>query len=115
MCYKENAMLDANLQISTLDDIIVCEEEQILGTIGECASKRGMYTIDFKLNPYSINAGSFKASVYFGENMSYLVYDGFSQLFTVQDSCTDRGGTANPTKGYIRPINNTFPCVWSKE
>ncbi|MBQ7388087.1 MAG: ATP-binding cassette domain-containing protein [Paludibacteraceae bacterium] len=115
MCYKENAMLDANLRISTLDDIIVCEEEQILGTIGECDSKIGMYTVDFKLNPYTINSGNYKASVYFGESMSYLIFDDFHQLFFVEDTCTDRGSSANPTKGYIRPINNTFPCTWSKE
>ena len=115
MCYKENAMLDANLRISTLDDIIVCEEEQVIGTVGASDSKIGMYTIDFKLNPYTLNAGSYKASIYFGESMSYLIFDGFNQLFAVEDSCSDRGGTANPTKGYIRPINNTFPCTWSPE
>ena len=115
MCYKENAMLDANLRISTLDDIIVCEEEQVIGTIGASDSKIGMYTIDFKLNPYTLNAGSYKASIYFGESMSYLIFDGFNQLFAVEDSCSDRGGTANPTKGYIRPINNTFPCRWSPQ
>jgi lipopolysaccharide transport system ATP-binding protein len=113
MCYKENAMLDANLRISTLDDIIVCEEEQAIGQVGECDSKIGVYTIDFKLNPYMLNAGSYKASIYFGESMSYLIFDGFSQLFAIEDSCIDRGGSANPTKGYLRPINNTFPCTWS--
>ena len=115
MCYKQNAMLDANLRISTLDDIIVCEEEQAIGVVGECDSKIGMYTIDFKLNPYMLNAGSYKASIYFGESMSYLIFDGFSQLFAVEDSCSDRGGTANATKGYLRPINNSFPCTWSPE
>ena len=115
MCYKENAMLDANLRISTLDDIIVCEEEQAIGVVGESDSKVGMYTIDFKLNPYTLNAGSYKAAVYFGESMSYLIFDGFSQLFAVEDSCSDRGGTSNATKGYIRPINNAFPCTWSPE
>ena len=114
MCYKENAMLDANLQISTLDDIIVCEEEQVIGTVGASDSKIGMYTIDFKLNPYTINSGGYKANIYFGESMSYLIFDGFHQLFNVEDTCTDRGGTANPTKGYMRPFNNTFPCTWSK-
>ena len=115
MCYKQNAMLDANLRISTLDDIIVCEEEQAIGAIGECDSKIGIYTIDFKLNPYMLNSGSYKAEIYFGESMSYLIFDGFSQLFAVEDSCSDRGGTSNATKGYIRPINNTFPCTWSPE
>ena len=115
MCYKENAMLDANLRISTLDDIIVCEEEQAIGVVGECDSKIGMYTIDFKLNPYTLNSGSYKASVYFGESMAYLIFEGFSQLFAVEDSCSDRGGTSNATKGFIRPINNIFPCTWSPE
>jgi hypothetical protein len=66
------------------------------------------------LNPYTINSGGYKANIYFGESMSYLIFDGFHQLFNVEDTCTDRGGTANPTKGYMRPFNNTFPCVWSK-
>jgi hypothetical protein len=108
-------MLDGNLRISTLDHVIICEEEQAIGAIGECDSKIGIYTIDFKLNPYMLNSGSYKAEIYFGESMSYLIFDGFSQLFAVEDSCSDRGGTSNATKGYIRPINNIFPCTWSPE
>ncbi|MBO5013183.1 MAG: ATP-binding cassette domain-containing protein [Paludibacteraceae bacterium] len=108
MCYKENAMLDANLQISTLDDIIVCEEEQVIGTVGAFDSKIGMFTIDFKLSPYTINSGSYKANVYFGESMLYLIFDGFHQLFSVEDTCSDRCTVANPTLGYMRPRNNQY-------
>lgn len=108
MCYKENAMLDANLRISSLDDIIICEEEQSLGTLGLCDSQMGIYTIDFKLNPYTINSGNFKAEIYFGENMCYVIYEGFSQKFSVENTDTDRCSAANPTLGYVRPINNMF-------
>ena len=108
MCYKENAMLDANLQISTLDDIIVCEEEQVLGTIGASDSKIGMYTIDFELNPYTINTGNYKAEIYFGESMCYVVFKGFVQHFNVGNTDSDRCSAANPTLGYMRPINNRF-------
>ena len=114
MCYKENSLLDANLRIRTLDDVVVCEEEQCLGTKELGDSKIGLYTIDFKLDPYTLNSGNYKADVFFGENMCYVIFDGFSQNFTVEETLLDRCFTPNPMQGYLRPKNNAFVQILEK-
>lgn len=102
-CQKPNAMLDVDMKITTLDDIIVCQMGQMLGKFGEKDSKVGLYTVDFELPAYSINAGQYKASVWFGENQRYVVFRGFEQKFVVENTLSDMGYNQNVLPGFIRP------------
>ena len=105
MCYKENAMLDANMKVSTMDDITVFQVGQVLGKIGEKDSKNGIYTVEFKIDPYTINAGRYKAEIFFGENQRYLVFGGFQQFFDIENTLSDMGFNQSILPGLMRPKN----------
>ena len=107
MCNKENAMLDANLEVKTLDDITIFQVGRVLGNIGEKDSKKGIYTIEFKVNPYTLNAGKFKCEVFFGENQRYVVYSGFEQSFEVENTLSDMGFNQTVMSGFLR-LKNDF-------
>ena len=105
-CFKENAMLDVDMQINTLDDITVCQMGQLFGQVGEKDSKVGVYTVEFELNPYTINAGEYKTEIWFGENQSYVVYSGFEQKFTIENTLSDMGYNQISLPGMLRPKND---------
>lgn len=107
MCYKENAMLDADIRISTMDDITVCQMGTLLGKLGEKDSKIGMYTVEFVIKPYIINAGRYKVKLWFGENQRYVVYGGFEQCFEVENTLTDMGFNQSVMPGVLR-LKNDF-------
>lgn len=106
MCYKENAMLDANVKVTTMDDVTIFQIGQILGQIGQKDSKRGIYTIEFKVNSYTLNAGRYKTEIFFGENQRYLVYGGFEQCFEIENSLSDMGFNQSVMPGFMRPKND---------
>ena len=106
MCYKENAMLDANIEVSTMDDMTVFQVGQVLGEIGQKDSKKGVYTIEFKVDPYTLNAGRYKTEIFFGESQRYLVYGGFEQCFEIENTLTDMGFNQNVQPGLLRPKND---------
>ena len=105
MCYKENAMLDANMKVSTMDDMTVFQVGQLLGDVGQKDSKKGVYTVDFKIDPYTLNAGRYKTKIFFGENQRYLVYGGFEQCFEIENSLSDMGFNQRVVPGFLRPKN----------
>ena len=107
MCYKEDAMLDVNLRIATLDDITITQVGQVFGEVGKKDSKKGFYTFEFKINPYIINAGKYKVDLFFGENQRYLVYNGFEQSFEVENTLTDMGFNQSVLPGFLR-LKNEF-------
>lgn len=102
-CFKENAMLDVSMNVKTLDDIIVFGTGGFFGKIGEKDSKRGLYTLEFSLPPYYINAGKYHAELWFGENQRYVVYSGLEQNFEVLNTSTDQGYGYDVSPGYLRP------------
>lgn len=106
MCYKENAMLDANMEVSTMDDMTVFQVGQVLGEVGQKDSKKGIYTVEFKINPYTLNAGRYKTEIFFGENQRYLVYGGFEQCFEIEISLSDMGFNQSIMPGFMRPKND---------
>ena len=107
MCYKKDAMLDVNMFIRTMDDIIICQVGQMLGRVGEKDSKIGVYTVEFEIPPYTLNAGKYKAEVFFGENQKYLVFDGFFQNFEVDNTLEDMGFNQGALAGMLR-LKNEF-------
>ena len=106
MCYKENAMLDVNMHVKTMDDVSVFQVGKMFGKSGEKDSKKGIYTMDFEINPYTINAGRYKTEIFFGENQKYVVYSGFEQCFEVENSISDMGFNQNIMPGLLRPKND---------
>jgi len=107
MCYKPDAMLDVNMQIKTMEDIIVAQVGQVLGRVGEKDSKVGMYEIEFEVPPYTLNAGKYRAEIWFGENQRYLVFNGFNQCFEVANTLTDMGFNQDTLPGMLR-LKNDF-------
>ena len=108
MCYKSDAMLDADMQIKTMDDIVVCQVGKVFGEVGKKDSKKGMYTVEFDIPPYTINAGRYKAAIWFGENQRYLVYGDFEQCFEVANTLSDMGFNQSVLPGLLRLNNNDF-------
>ena len=111
MCYKENAMLDVNMKVVTLDNVTVFQVGQVIGEIGEKDSKKGFYSVDFELKPYTINAGKYRAEIFFGENQRYVVYAGFEQCFSVENTLSDMGYNQSVLPGLLRPKND-FKIVY---
>ena len=107
MCYKPDAMLDANMLIRTMDDIMVTQVGAMLGKAGEKDSKKGMYSVEFEIPPYTLNAGKYKAEIFFGENQRYMVYRGFEQCFDVENTLSDMGFNQNVLPGMLR-LKNDF-------
>ena len=106
MCYKQSAMLDINIEVKTMDDITVFQVGNVLGEVGEKDSKRGLYEAKFRVAPYTLNAGKYKAVVFFGENQRYLVLGGIEQCFIVENTISDMGFNQNAQPGYLRLRNN---------
>ena len=113
MCYKENSMLATAVEIRTLDDSVVCQPAAFLGRSGEKDSKIGLYTMDFIIPAYTLNAGQYKADVFFGENQKYIVYSGFGQSFKIENSLTDMGYNQSILPGIIR-LKNDFKVTFEK-
>ncbi len=105
-CCKENAMLDVNMKVVTLDNVTVFQVGQAIGEIGEKDSKIGFYSVDFELKPYTINAGKYRAEIFFGENQRYVVYSGFEQCFSVENTLSDMGYNQGTMPGVLRLNNN---------
>ncbi len=103
MCYKQDAMLDVNLEVTTMDDITVFQMGQLLGSVGEKDSKKGIYTVDFKIDGYTINSGKYMANIFFGENQKYLIYSGFNQCFEVENLIIGQGFNHSRMPGFLRP------------
>jgi len=106
MCYKENAILDVNMRVVTLDNVVVFQVGQSFGRIGEKDSKKGQYTIEFEVAPYTINAGKYKSEIFFGENQRYVVFSGFEQNFEVNNTLSDMGFNQGIMPGLLRPKND---------
>ena len=108
MCLKPNAMLDVNMQVKTMDDSVAFMAGHVLGEVGEKDSKRGMYTVEFDVKPYTLNAGKYKAEIFFGENQQRIVFSGFDQCFDVENTMSDMGFNQNTLPGMLRFNNNDF-------
>ena len=108
MCYKPDAMLDVDMMIRTMDDIAVVQVGHMLGQTGTKDSKIGMYSVDFDIPPYTLNAGRYKAEIWFGENQRYVVYGGFEQNFQIDNTLSDMGFNQSTLPGMLRLNNNDF-------
>lgn len=113
-CEKPNAMLDVNMKISSLDDTIICQVGQMLGKPGCKDSKVGIYTVEFVIPAYTLNAGKYKASFFFGENQRYVVFSGAETQFTIENSLSDMGFNQAVLPGVLR-LKNSFSISFQEK
>lgn len=111
MCYKEKAILDVNMKVSTIEGIVIFQVGQAIGKVGEKDSKKGVYTVEFVCPPYTLNAGKYKSEIFFGENQRYVVYSGFESCFEVENTLSDMGYNQSIQPGYLR-LKNDFTIVY---
>ena len=105
MNFVENAMLDTNFAVSTVDDIDLFS----IGTMlygYEKASKRGIYTVEYLIPPRYLNAREYIAEVHFGENQQYILLSDFTMRFRVENTMKDSGFNHNIPRGFLRPPMN---------
>ncbi|MBO6305921.1 MAG: ATP-binding cassette domain-containing protein [Paludibacteraceae bacterium] len=108
MCYKPDAMLDVDMKVTTMDDVTVFTVGKLFGKVGEKDSKVGIYTVEFNIPPYTVNAGRYKSMIWFGENQRYCVYSGFEQCFEVANTLSDMGFNQGVQPGLLRLNNRDF-------
>lgn len=113
-CEKPNAMLDVNMKVCSLDDTIICQAGQMLGKPGCKDSKVGIYTVEFVIPAYTLNAGKYKASFFFGENQRYVVFSGIETQFTIENSLSDMGFNQAVMPGVLR-LKNSFSISFQEE
>lgn len=107
MCYKKDKMLDVNLEVKNMEDTTIFQVGRVLGEFGQKDSKIGIYDVQFIVPPYTMNAGKYKVTVFWGENQAHLVYEADSIFFEVRNALTDMGFNHATLPGYLR-LRNDF-------
>ena len=108
VCYRKDAMLDVNMLIKTMDDVAVVQVGHLFGNEGAKDSKIGLYSADFSIPPYILNAGRYKVEIWFGENQRYVVFGDFEQIFQVDNTLSDMCFNQTTLPGVLRFNNNDF-------
>ena len=85
--YKENINLATTLEIRNLKDEILFHQGHRVA-YDDTKSKKGIYSVVFKFEPFIFNSGQYKINIIFGENATYLLYQakeimGFNIAFEV--------------------------------
>ena len=106
-CFKSDKMLDVNIEVKNMEDTTIFQVGNVLGEVGEKDSKIGIYDVKFVVPPYVLNAGKYKAIVFWGENQAYLVYREEDVYFEVRNTLSDMGFNHQTAPGYIR-LKNDF-------
>jgi lipopolysaccharide transport system ATP-binding protein len=108
---KSNINLDATIFIFSLDDICLFETGCIISS--DYDSKNGIYKVRGRVPSYTLNAGSYKVNLIFGENQSYILWRMNDIVsFDVENTLTDRGLNMNVPPGFLRPrVNWEFNLV----
>ena len=105
MNFVENAMIDADFAVSTLEDVDMFSIGTMLHGY-EKVSKRGIYTVEYVLPPRYLNAKEYIAEVHFGENQQYMLFSDFTIRFRVENTMKDSGFNHNIPRGFLRPPMN---------
>jgi lipopolysaccharide transport system ATP-binding protein len=100
--YKPDIMIDATFELSTIDEICVFHSGKVLTP--EKDSKEGIYEVQFKLPPYTLNAGKYKMKLIFGENQSHVLWMNDNVLnFEVENTLTGQGYNMSTLPGVLKP------------
>lgn len=108
--YKENINLATTLEIRNLKDEILFHQGHRVA-YDDTKSKKGIYSVVYKFEPFIFNSGQYKINIIFGENSTYLLYQakeimGFNIAFEVLGTMTRKLPGAlvlniNPSSSFI--------------
>ncbi len=99
--YKPNIILDATIELRTLDDIIVFHTGKVVSPDKD--SRIGEYTVEFSLPPFSINTGRYRVRIWFGEAQRYVLWGFFEHVFEVENTLTGQGYNLATFPGILKP------------
>jgi lipopolysaccharide transport system ATP-binding protein len=100
--YKANTMLDTTFELSTIEDICVFHTGTML--THEKNSKQGFYEVQFKIPPYTLNAGKYKMKLIFGENQRYVLWRDDNILnFEIENTLKGQGYNMATLPGILKP------------
>jgi lipopolysaccharide transport system ATP-binding protein len=99
---KQGINLDATIFVYALDDTCLFEAGCIISSNSD--SKKGVYRVNACVPPFTLNAGTYKINLIFGENQAYVLWRMNDIVsFDVENTLSDRGLNLNVPPGYLRP------------
>jgi lipopolysaccharide transport system ATP-binding protein len=99
---KPNINLDTTILVFALDDTCLFESGCIISKDSD--SEAGVYKVCAFIPPFTLNSGSFKVNLVFGENQAYVLLKVNEVVtFDVENTLSDRGSNLNVPPGYFRP------------
>ena len=101
MNYKPNIMMDANFRLSTVDDVIVFQRGKLITPDKD--SRVGLYSVEFDMPPFWLNAGRFRFDIYFGEAQRYILWGNYTHTFEVENTLTGQGYNLSVPVGVLKP------------
>ena len=94
--------LDVTIYVFALDDTCLFEAGCLISK--NLDAKNGTYRVNGLIPPFTLNAGSYKVNLIFGENQAYILWRmNEIVLFDIENSLSDRGANINTPPGYMRP------------
>jgi len=108
--HKENINLDATYELRTLDDQVIFHNGPLISSSKD--SKRGIYTVTGILDPYLLNAGTYKFTLIFGEDQRHVLFmiDEFIQFEILNEAS---GVNTHTYPGFLR-LNIPFEISLSE-
>jgi lipopolysaccharide transport system ATP-binding protein len=97
--------LDATIFLLAMDDTCLFEGGCIIANNSD--ARDGTYRINGVIPSYTLNAGTYKMNLIFGENQAYVLWRMNDIVsFDVENTLSDRGSNMNIPPGYLRPKIN---------
>ena len=97
---KENINLDTTFDLRNTEEVIVLNHGALLSQNND--SKKGIYTVKGRFEPYLLNAGIYYFNIVFGENQRYALYVKEHALqFEILNEAL--GSNSNARPGVVRP------------
>lgn len=101
--YLENATIDATFELRNMDDVIVFHRGNYIDDPNK--SKKGSYSVTGRVEPNTLNAGTYFFNLIFGQNSSYLLLHCPEILsFDIENSPDENGYKLYP--GILKPDIN---------
>ena len=101
MNYKPDIILDATMELRTMDDIVVFHSGKVVSPDKD--SKIGEYTVEFTMPPFYINTGKYRMKIWFGEAQRYVLWGFFEHVFEVENTLTGQGYNMATLPGILKP------------
>ncbi len=99
--YKPNIIMDATMELRTMDDIVVFHTGKVVSP--EKNSKVGEYTVEFTMPPFYINTGKYRVRIWFGEAQKYVLWGTFEHVFEIENTLTGQGYNMATLPGILKP------------